>query len=371
MRSKGFSLVEFMIAITIGLFLVAGLVYLIAETSRSRAEIERSSRQIENGRYALDRIAEDLRHAGFYSEYFDLPVSGGWNFPASVTVADPCTTSIGVAGTSSPLVAPTGLHAGMPLGIQGYDGSGSIPTDLGGLGCTAAGLVSANYQTGTDILVVRRASTRAETKGSVSGSAPYIQTTPLQFKIDKASNAATTFTLKNPSANNTAEVDAPVRRYLVRIYFVSKCNVPASGANCNGATDDGGTSIPTLKMLELAASAGTEPEFKLLAVAEGIEHLQFDFGIDDSGDGVPDRIEAPGTTGAFSGGAGNAPRDWSNVVTAQVNIVARNTERSPGYADDKTYNLGTKGYTTATNDGYRRHAYSAQVRLNNVAMRRE
>ena len=33
-RTQGFSLVEFMIAITIGLFLVSGLVYLIAETSR-------------------------------------------------------------------------------------------------------------------------------------------------------------------------------------------------------------------------------------------------------------------------------------------------------------------------------------------------
>ena len=58
LRARGFSLIEFMVAMTIGLFLVAGLVFLIAETSRSRAEIERSSRQIENGRYAIDRIAE-------------------------------------------------------------------------------------------------------------------------------------------------------------------------------------------------------------------------------------------------------------------------------------------------------------------------
>jgi type IV pilus assembly protein PilW len=370
MRSRGFSLIEFMIAIAIGLFMIAGLVYLISETSRSRAEIERSSRQIENGRYALDRIAEDLRHAGFYSEYFDLPVSGAWNFPASLTVADPCATSIGAAGTASPLVVPTGLFAGMPLGVQSYDGSNAIPGDLAGLGCSAAGLILANYETGTDILVVRRASTTATAKGGISGSAPYIQTTPLDFKIDKASNVAT-FTLTNPSANNTATVDAPVRRYLVRIYFVSKCNVPASGSTCNGTTDDGGTSIPTLKMLELGPGAGTDPAFQLLAIAEGIEHLQFDFGIDDNTDGVPDRIEGPGTTGNFSGGSGTAVQDWSNVVTAQVNIVARNTEKSPGYSDDKTYNLGTKGYTAATNDGYRRHAYASTVRLNNVAMRRE
>jgi len=94
MRARGFSLVEFMIAMTIGLFLIAGLVYLIAETSRSRAEIERSSRQIENGRYALDRIAEDLRHAGFYSEYFSVPSAGEAGFPASLTAAAPCAATI-------------------------------------------------------------------------------------------------------------------------------------------------------------------------------------------------------------------------------------------------------------------------------------
>ena len=118
MRARGFSLVEFMIAMTIGLFLIAGLVYLIAETSRSRAEMERSSRQIENGRYALDRIAEDLRHAGFYSEYFSVPAAGEAGFPASLTAAAPCATAV------------ASLPAGMPLAIQAYDGGGSVPSDL-------------------------------------------------------------------------------------------------------------------------------------------------------------------------------------------------------------------------------------------------
>src|SRR5436190_422199 len=110
MRARGFSLVEFMIAMTIGLFLVGGLVYLISETSRSRAEIERSSRQIENGRFALDRIAEDLRHAGFYGEYFSAPAAGEAGFPATLTAANACATTVAA------------LPAGMPLAIQAYDG---------------------------------------------------------------------------------------------------------------------------------------------------------------------------------------------------------------------------------------------------------
>ena len=343
MRARGFSLLEFMIAMTIGLFMIAGLVYLIAETSRSRAEIERSSRQIENGRYAIDRIAEDLRHAGFFSEFFEVPTSGATGFPATLTAAAPCAVTI------------AGLPAGMPLAIQAYDGGASVPSDL------SACLASADYQPNTDILVVRRASTSTIAKtATLVADQPYIQTTPAAYKLDTGTNLGT-FTLTFPTTNTTATVDAPLHRYVVRIYFVSKCNVPASGATCDGTTDDGGTPIPTLKMLEL----GPGPAFQKLAVAEGIEQLQFDFGIDDTGDGVADRIVM------CTSGAPCSTADWSNVVSVQVNLVARNTETSPAYADDKTYSLGLKGYTTATNDRYRRHSYSTFVRLNNIAMRRE
>lgn len=367
MRQRGFSLVEFMIAMTIGLFLIAGLVYLLAETSRSRAELERSSRQIENGRYALDRIAEDLRHAGYYSEYFDLPQSGA-GFPGTTAAAVPCSTDV------------TTLPNGMPLAIQAYDGGASVPSDLST--CLDAG----DYEAGTDILVIRRASTSsiAKTDAAVVANLPYIQTTPLAYLLKTGTNAATNFTLKLPSANSTAEVDAPLHRYMVRIYFVSKCNVPASGNSddpCSGTSaDDGGTPIPTLKMLELGLDKDGNTGFRKLAIAEGIEQLQLDFGIDNqpstvspatglTGDSVADGnfVMCEGTT------CDDTAAWWRNVVSVQVNLIARNAERSPGYTDDKTYVLGLYGnYTPAAGvRAYRRHAYASLVRLTNIAMRRE
>jgi type IV pilus assembly protein PilW len=387
MRQRGFSLVEFMIAMTIGLFLVGGLVYLIAETSRSRAEIERNSRQIENGRYAIDRIAEDLRHAGFYSEFFSLPVSGEAGFPATTAAALPC--------GGSPITAAN-LQAGLPLGVQGYDGGAwsSLPAEI------QACVLEADYQPNTDILVVRRASTtevcppgktcptrcpngqicpptaRVDIPAATADENNYVQmqTTPTAYKFELGSSIGT-FDLTQPFADNTVTRDVPWRRYLVRIYFVSKCNVPASGAICNGVTDDGGTPIPTLKMLELGAG----PAFQKLALAEGIEQLQFDFGIDDpvfcggaasAADGVADCfVQCTGTSCSTA--------VWSNVVSVQVNLVARNTERSPDYVDDKTYVLGLAypvgtPYTPAAGvRAYRRHAYSNLVRVNNISMRRE
>jgi type IV pilus assembly protein PilW len=354
MRARGFSLIEFMIAMTIGLFLIAGLVYLIAETSRSRAEIERSSRQIENGRYALDRIAEDLRHAGFYSEYFSVPSAGEAGFPATLTAAAPCATTIAT------------LPAGMPLAIQAYDGGGSVPSDL------TTCISSADYQPNTDILVVRRASTSTKAVTALvpaDDNQPFIQSTPLDYKLNLGSAGATFFDRTLPSANNTATVPAPLHRYVVRIYFVAKCNVPSTGVStdpCDAAAD-GGSPIPTLKMLELGVNPVTlaGPQFNKIAVAEGIEHLQFDFGIDTTGDGVADAISMCDSTAPCTA------IDFSNVVTVQVHIVARNAETSPSYFDDKTYSLGLKGYTSVTNSPHRRHSYSSLVRLNNIGMRRE
>jgi type IV pilus assembly protein PilW len=340
MRARGFSLVEFMIAVTIGLFMVAGLVYLIAETSRSRAEIERSSRQIENGRYALDRIAEDLRHAGFYGDFID---TSAFVVPGTTNDAKACSTLIG------------DMPAGMALGVQGYNGGGSVPSDLGT--CT----LLTDYKPNTDILVVRRSSTSSIAKASATNvNQPYIQATPLAYQVNVG--PAANFTLRLPSNNSTAEVDAPVRNYMVRIYYVSN-------------SDDSGAAVPTLRMLELGAGT-SGPAFTKYSIAEGIEQMQFDFGIDDTptsvstetgliGDGVVD--------GAYIACAPCTTAQWTNVVAVQMYLVARNTEKSPDYVDDKTYALGTFGnFTPASADtGYRRHAYTTVVRLNNISMRRD
>ena len=63
-RVRGFSLVELMVGMAIGLVLVAGLSLLFANTSQSGNELNKSIRQIENGRYAMDLLHDDLMLAG-------------------------------------------------------------------------------------------------------------------------------------------------------------------------------------------------------------------------------------------------------------------------------------------------------------------
>jgi type IV pilus assembly protein PilW len=161
---------------------------------------------------------------------------------------------------------------------------------------------------------------------------------------------------------------APLHRYVVRIYFISPCS--ESVLICPA----GSTQLPTLKRMELGAGPAFPATVEV--IAEGIEDFQVDYGINTN------------TTGAYLDGMPNQWTEctptssttydpacvWQDVVAAKIYLLARNTETSPGYTDQRQYRLGlrdTPNPKPATNDNFKRHLYSGQVRLNNIGMNRE
>ena len=52
--NSGFSLIELMIAMTIGLLLLAGLTMIFVNSSNASREMQKTSQQIENGRFAIE-----------------------------------------------------------------------------------------------------------------------------------------------------------------------------------------------------------------------------------------------------------------------------------------------------------------------------
>lgn len=334
---SGFSLVELMISMTIGLILVLGLSTLLIENSATRSELEKSSRQVENGRYATQILTEDIRHAGFYGQYSTLAAP-----PASLP--DPCTTALADLGPA------------MTLPIQGYDAPATVPAPL------SACLPDANHVAGTDILVIRRAD-RAEIPivSRVAGQI-YLQTTAVAYVLGGATGSETqaapgVFILKMKDGVTAAML----RKYRTHIYFISPCGIPTGGGTtCTGSTDDNGRPIPTLKRLELTVASGSAA-FSVTPLVEGIENFQLDYGIDTTDDGAPDSyVTAPASN-----------TDWSNVMTVRVNLLARNNDPTTGYLDTKRYDLGLAGLTVAANDTYKRHVYSTLARAINPSGRRE
>ncbi|WP_372742931.1 PilW family protein, partial [Neptunomonas sp.] len=62
---RGFSLIELMIAMSLGLILIGGVVNLFLASSQTYRLQESMFRVQESGRFALDFMLRDLRDAGF------------------------------------------------------------------------------------------------------------------------------------------------------------------------------------------------------------------------------------------------------------------------------------------------------------------
>jgi type IV pilus assembly protein PilW len=389
--SQGFSLIELMTAITISLLLLIGLSSVFVNSSTSSRELKNTAEQIENGRYAIELLSQDIRHAGFYGELSTLP--------AVPAIADPC------AAPTAGAVSDT-ANAALALSVQRV---------IGGTDCTAL-LTAANRQANSDIIAVRRADTTRlpiscttsvtlKAVPTIADPFPsgyvYLQTTPNAAEIQigaadgtvidstkNATGAATGASMvrrdTSVAAGSTAgtcgaavagqfpQVAAAIRKYRTHIYFVAPCSVPADGTTiCTGASDDNGRPIPTLKRLEMGANGA----FTIVPIVEGIEAIRFEYGLDTIpaaadvntgliGDGVTDSYVNTATV-AQAGGA----------ISMRIYVLARNTSPTNGYADDKTYAMGSNPVYTFTPTGaqtsYKRHVYSAEVRIVNQAGRRE
>lgn len=321
----GLTLVELMIASAIALAITAALVGVFVNNSRARTELDRSNRQIESGRYAIELLSEELRVAGFFG---DVQLEG-------VTYATPsaCAVDAGQLGwDESPLRVPVPLQA--------------IYASQVCLSDRAAGPLS-SLNVASPAIAIRRLSTNALAPAAVIAGNDYVQVsacksdpvgTPLEIDDD-----ASDFTLRNLDCATLA----PVRRVMQRTYFIASCS------NCGVDT------IPSLKRVEMVGGA-----LQLDTLVEGIEAIGVDLGFDTDNDGSPDawRLDVDANPGTD---------DWSNVMAVRLHVLSRTTEATAGYQDAKVYALGLAGTVGPFNDGLKRRVYSTVVRLNNPAGRRE
>ncbi|MEZ0306936.1 MAG: PilW family protein [Ramlibacter sp.] len=345
-RQAGLTLIEFMVSIVIGMILIAAIATLIANQSATRVEIDKSGRMIENGRYAAQVMTTDMQMAGYWGEYAKTPGT-------AAALPDPCTK------------VEADVLASMALHVQGYDAPATLPTDLA--------VCVKNHKPGTDVVVIRRVdadTTATETAGvtdlaKVVAGQFYLQTglestgqelqAVMKVGVDAGTDAAN-FVLKKKGLVNLA----PLRKVIVNIYYISQCSVQV-GTSCVGA--DNGSPIPTLKRVELSAGGGTAT-FTTMTIAEGIENMQIDYGVDTDADGAPNGADVNGSALTFA--------TWPDVMTMKIHLLARSGETTRGFLDTKTYALGTHGTASAATgeEGYKRHAFVQSVRLVNPAMRR-
>jgi type IV pilus assembly protein PilW len=325
---RGMTLVELMVGMAIGLIVVAGLAVMFANSSASGRELENTSRQIENGRYAADLLAQELAAAGFYGE---VPTQS-----AVYTQPDACATVLANLGWDN-------ASKSRPLPLEG-----KTATAMAALSCAG------NPSTGNPGVVLRRLDSTTTPVASVVDSAGLVYAQTSQCNSDVAStafvfsNQKSAFTLRDLPCTGFGEL----RRYLSRVYYVASCN------ECSGTAVD---TVPTLKRAELTGAA-----IAVTPLATGVERIAFEYGFDTDNDGAPNTYRTD-----LSGVSGAADNNWANVVTARVYVLARTENETKNYTDTKTYSLGLQGSVGPFNDHYKRKVFVTTAKLQNVAGPRE
>lgn len=318
--SRGFTLVELMVALVLGLLLGGAIITIFIENRRGFDRDETLMRMQDDARQAIREIANDLSMAGFWA---DLVLPGAIVQDASLNVATDC----GPAGVPNWIYQTVTPGTDISEAVTTVDNSTAVAANAS-YSCIAA----AEIRPGTDVIAVKRVA-GARAPAAVNANTVYMRT-----------NGTLGLLYREPEAAPPGvSIPAPFSEWEYRpsIYYIRSFAV----------TD--GDGIPTLcrKVLQY----GGAPTMVTECLAQGIEDLQVEFGIDTDGDGEPNSYVAAPTIDQLQ-----------SAVTARVFVLARSSRADLRYDNSKTYQISNAPAYTP-NDNFYRRAFSITVELNNVA----
>ncbi|RKZ90467.1 MAG: hypothetical protein DRQ43_11260 [Gammaproteobacteria bacterium] len=229
LNQRGFSMVELMVAMVIGLFLISALVQVVLSGKKSFTAADHFSRLQENGRVTVSMLTSDLKRAGYMGGNSEIDTIYG-----SAEKEDTAATCIGDDTSWGRMVAQS---------IYGIDG-----TNVG-----YACISNDDYLRG-DVLTVRYASPWVG--GAFEANQLYLRSSVFQGKIFHGSDEALV---------NNIVTDQPqsVHELVAYAYFVGN-----SDRSCNGAA------VPSLFRVKLDSNGNPETEELL----PGVEDFQVQYG---------------------------------------------------------------------------------------------
>ncbi|WGZ93032.1 MAG: PilW family protein [Candidatus Thiothrix putei] len=119
---------------------------------------------------------------------------------------------------------------------------------------------------------------------------------------------------------------------------------------------DGSTKDSLGVLIPILYGAGSNANQSKKPIVNGIENIQFLYGVDADANGAVDQyMDANDVTAA--GG-------WQQVISIKAGILVRSLEPVLPTAESKTYNV--LGVSLTRNDRYQRAVYSAVIHLRNV-----
>lgn len=340
-KQRGVSLVELMVAITIGLILIAGVLSIFFSSKVTYFANEKTARLQENGRVALDLVVHDVRSAGYMG----------------------CARAVPFTST---LNAPNSLLWNYEIPLQGFesDGAGTWAPAL------PAGTLNPAPIPDSDVLVTRmlerdgRALRVEADLAGLTSSPTVINTTSIaagQIMIISDCTASSVFQVTGYAAGAPNGTIAHA----------------AGGAAPGNATDDlgylyqaGARVAPLQTVIYYVANDPVTGEPGLFRqtgaiqpadlLIEGVQALQLSYAEDTNGDRVADIYRAA-----------NAVANWDNVLSVSLSMLIRSAEEGTD-VDAKTYPLLTAAVGGRTlgpyNDRRMRMVFTTTIALRNRAL---
>lgn len=310
-RVRGFSIIELLVALTIGSVLISGAVYVYSQSSNSYRTNDTVARLQENARYALDVMEPDVRMSSYWGFVNDPELVNG-----RATTADPtAAVAAGVAANACGNNFSVNLYKTIEGSNESYPFGATCAVQPAG----------AVVQPNTDTLTVRRV--------SVTPAAA-----PVATRLQLWSTRTTARLFSDGITPGALAPVGQIADMIVNTYYVS-------------TRSDNRPTIPSLRRKQLING----PAFGDQEVVTNVEDLQVQLGIDPTGlSGVATRYVNPNAVIPPA----------AQVVSVRVWVLVRSDAPEVGFRDGLTYRYGSRVYTP--NDGFRRVLFSRTIQLRNA-----
>ncbi len=317
---RGFSLVEMLVAMVIGLILFAGLGQVFVTTKRTSITQEESALLQENSRYAAYLLAREVHHAGYL----------GCGAPANLEVYSSET-----------------FGDDFGLAIAGYEAANTAPGDTFTIGGSQSGswspalpatLGNEQILPGSDIVVIYRASGTGVKFSAQTSNGFVIQNPqerisqgcsetqdsfyglcPGDIALVSDCSAARSFIIDSMTLNGSGDLelyhnegwggagDPNINNQFNKDYSRLYTGYAVSYFIRNNQNN-----VPSLYRLISGPSAAAEE------MIEGVENMQILYGIDSDGDGTVNRyVPASGSL------------DFSQVISLRMALLLRSVREIP------------------------------------------
>src|SRR6266853_2250292 len=236
-RAAGLTLVELLVAMTIGLVLIVGATQVYVDSSKSYAVNETTARLQENARYALSVLEPDIRMSGYW---------GLTNVSDRITgEAQPTDAQSALGG---PAASTCGVNFPLLLGlpVQGTNDSYAATCAAGDITLPGNSAAMPN----ADTITVRRASAVTVLATSANG--------PLRICSTRTSGLLVT----DISGSFCQDPNAQINNLIVNLYYTDQSSSQAG--------------VPSLRRKALNAG----PAFQDDEIVPGVEDLQVQYGVD-------------------------------------------------------------------------------------------